>query len=211
MFEIEYKGGNCVSISTKSLKLVSDPNISILGLKNVGVKDAIELATEQRFLSGSPDARLSIEGPGEYEIGDFSIRGIPALRHIDTESDGRNTTIYSMNIGEISLGLVGNIAANLTEDQLEAIGVVDILILPVGGGGYTLDGEQAARLARQIDPKVIFPVHYADKGISYEGHQDGIEPFLEEIGVPAETLDKYRLKNASALPPAMSVIVLKRI
>lgn len=210
MFEIEYKGGNSVVITTKGLKLIADPNLSFVGLKNISVKDALELATEERFATYAPDARLTIEGPGEYEVGDFSIRGIAATRHIDTANEASGTTVYRITLGETRIALLGNIAADLDEDQLEAIGVVDVVIVPVGGGGYTLDGVTAAKLVRQIDPKAVIPVHYADTGVKYEVPQDPLKLFTDELGVSIETVDKYKVKSAAALPPAMTVIEVRR-
>jgi L-ascorbate metabolism protein UlaG (beta-lactamase superfamily) len=208
--EIEYKGGNGLVFATKNSKLVTDPNLSMVGLKDVSVKGAIQLATEPRFLVDAADATLTIEGPGEYEVGDFSIRGVAATRHIDTEAEPSGTTIYRIEVGEIRIALLGNIAANLDEDQLEAIGVVDILVIPVGGGGYTLDSVGAAKLVRQIDPKVVVPVHYAEAGVNYEVPQDSIDLFKTEMGLPVETVEKYKLKSSASLPAALTIIEIKR-
>lgn len=208
MLDIEYKGGNSIVITTKGLKFVVDPNTSILGLKNVNVKDAVVLATESRFLTDSEDSRLTIEGPGEYEVGDASIRGIAAERHID--AGGFGSTIYRMSVGEVRLAVIGNIAANLDEDQLEAIGVVDVVVIPVGGGGYTLDAVNATKLVRQIDPKVVVPVHYAENGVSYEVSQDALKLFIDELGVDVESVEKYKLKSSAGLPPAMMIVEIKR-
>ena len=49
MFELEYKGANCIVVSTKKANVVVDPKLSIVGLKDASVKDAIELATERRL------------------------------------------------------------------------------------------------------------------------------------------------------------------
>lgn len=210
MFDIEYKGGNSVVIVTKGLKLASDPKLSILGLRDVSVKDMVALATEPRFLTEETDVRLVVEGPGEYEMGGFSIRGIAATRHIDNDAEISGTTMYRITIGETRIALLGNIASNLNEDQLEAIGVVDIVVVPVGGGGYTLDSASAARLVRQLDPKVVIPVHYADSGVVYEVPQDSLKLFTDELGVSIETVDKYKLKSITGLPPVMTVIEVKR-
>lgn len=210
MFEIEYKGGNSIVITTKGLKLVSDPKLSVVGLKDQSVKGAVQVATEARFLTEGSEPHLTIEGPGEYEVGSFSIRGIPAARHIDAGSESKASTLYRIDIADVRIALLGNIAANLDEDQLEAVGVVDILVVPVGGGGYTLDGQGAAGLVRQIDPKVVIPVHYADSGVTYEVPQDALKVFTDELGVDVETVDKYKLKSVSVLPPAMTVVEIKR-
>jgi L-ascorbate metabolism protein UlaG (beta-lactamase superfamily) len=208
MFDIEYKGGNTVVIATKKSKLITDPKQSLIGLKDIEPKNMVALATEPRFEVVSEEATIAIEGPGEYEVADFSIRGIPAQRHIDTE--GHGSTMYRVEIGEVRLAILGNIDSKLSEDQLEAIGIVDILVLPVGGGGYTLDATSAAHLARQIDAKVIIPVHYADNGLKYEVPQDEFEVFHKELGGEVENVDKLKVKAASALPPVLTIYKLTR-
>lgn len=210
MFDIEYKGGNGVVIATKKTSLVVDPKLSLVGLKDLSVKDAVELATEARFLLQDGSAKLTLEGPGEYEVGDFAIRGIAAQRHIDTEQDEKQATIYRIEVGDVRIGLLGNIAPTLSEDQLEALGVIDLLIVPVGGTGYTLDATSAATLTRHIDPKVVIPVHYADSALSYEVPQESVDVFTKELAAPVETLAKYKVKSAASLPEVLTTVVLAR-
>ena len=210
MFEIEYKGANSVVISSKKATIVIDPKLSMVGLKDVSVKDAIELATEARFALNSEDAKLVIEGPGEYGVANFDIRGIAAQRHLDTESDPKVSTIYRIECGDVRLAVVGNIYEKLSEAQLEEIGVVDILVIPVGGGGYTLDATGAAAVTSRIDPKVVIPVHYADPAISYEVPQSEFEAFATELGLPVEEMTKLKLKNSSALPATLTIYKLAR-
>lgn len=210
MFDIEYKGGNGIVISTKKLDAVIDPKLSLVGLKDLGVKDALEIATEARFATNNKDVQLAIEGPGDYELGPFSIKGVAAVRHIDTEVDEKISTIYRIEVGEARIALIGNIAPKLDEDQLEALGVVDILIIPVGGGGYTLDATSAAGLVRQIDAKVVIPVHYADSALSYEVPQDTLETFVKELGATVETTSKYKVKTAATLPTSLTIVEITR-
>lgn len=210
MFEIEYKGGNTVTIATKKAIVVTDPKQSLVGLKDLVVKDAIELATESRFALNSAGASLCIEGPGDYEVADFSVKGIPATRHIDTSADEAISTMYRIEVGEARIGLLGNTAGKLSEEQMEELGVIDILILPIGGGGYTLDATSAATITRSIDPKVVIPVHYADDALKYEVPQEGLDTFVKELGAPVEQTVKYKVKAASSLPQVLTVVELSR-
>lgn len=210
MFEVEYKGANCVIVSSKKASIVIDPKLSVVGLKDINVKDSIELATEARFAINSEDAKLVIEGPGEYGVADFDIRGVAAQRHLDTESDPKRSTIYRIERGDIRLAVLGNIYEKLTENQLEEIGIVDVLIVPVGGSGYTLDATGAATVTRQIDPKIVVPVHYADAALKYEVPQSDVETFTAELGAPVEETAKLKLKSATALPPVLTVYKLAR-
>jgi L-ascorbate metabolism protein UlaG (beta-lactamase superfamily) len=129
---------------------------------------------------------------------------------LDTSADEKVSTVYRVEVGDARIALVGNISPKLDEDQLEALGLIDILILPVGGGGYTLDATSAAGLVRQIDPKVVIPVHYADDGLKYEVPQDTLETFVKELGAPVEITAKYKVKSAALLPVVLTVVEITR-
>jgi len=210
MFELEYKGANCITISTKKATIVVDPKLSVVGLKDASVKDTIELATEARFAVNSSDAKLVLEGPGEYGVADFDIRGVAAQRHLDAETDPKASTMYRIEAGDIRVAVIGNIYEKLGEDQLEELGIIDVLVIPVGGSGYTLDATGAAALTRQIDPKVVVPVHYADDALTYEVPQSDLEAFTSELGAPVEEMPKLKLKNAAALPQVLTVYKVTR-
>lgn len=210
MFEIEYKGGNTVVIATKKATIVTDPKTSLVGLKDIVIKDAIEIATEERFATNGPDAKLVIDGPGEYGVSDFDIKGLPVQRHLDSEGQPLLGTMYRIEVGDVRIGLLGNVYEKLHEDQLEELGVLDILILPVGGNGYTLDATGAANIVQRIDPKVVIPVHYDDKALKYEVPQGSLSEFVTELKAPVETVTKFKLKSASALPGSLTLIELTR-
>jgi len=210
MFEIEYKGANCVVISTKKSKLVVDPKISLVGLKDISTKDAVEIATEERFDTKNPEAMLSIESPGEYGIAGFDIRGVAARRHLDDDKSPLISTMYRIEIDDIRIGVIGNIFEKLSEDQLESLGVIDILIIPVGGGGYTLDSVGAASVVRAVNPKVVIPVHYFDDLIKYEVPQAELKDFISELGVPVETMPKYTSKQFLSVPETLSIVEVTR-
>lgn len=211
MFDIEYKGGNGIVLATKKTTVVIDPNLSVIGLKNIKIKNAVELATEARFALNDVEAPLVIEGPGDYEIGDFSIHGVRALRHIDSEADEPISTMYRIEVGDARIAVIGNIGLKLNEEQQEELGIVDILLIPVGGGGYTLDATSAATIVRQIDPKVVVPVHYADSEVQYEVPQDTLDVFLKELAAPIEDVGtKYKVKSLSSIPQVLTVVKLDR-
>lgn len=211
MFEIEYKGGNTVLLTTKKAGVVFDPKLSLLGLKDLAPKDSIQVVTEERFLVDNDSFRLVFDGPGEYEVADVSLKGVPAKRHIDADADTPASTVYRADIDGVKVAILGNIAPTLTDQQLEDIGLVDIAVVPVGGGGYTLDATAASTLVRQLEPKVVIPIHYSDNALKYEVPQDTLEVFTGELGAPVEDGgSKYKLKSASALPQVMTVIKLDR-
>ena len=208
MFDIEYKGGNAVVFSSKKTTIAVDPCLSVLGMKDPKLNDVVELLTESRFRVDDPEVRIIIDGPGEYEVGDFTIRGVAVTRLIDDEKEEKASTAYRLEQGDVSIAVVGNTGPNFSEEQLESLGVVDILVIPVGGGG-TLDATNAASLIRAIEPKMVIPVHYADAALRYEVPQDTLETFVKELGAPVEDVQKLKIKSA-ALPSALTVYSLVR-
>lgn len=211
MFDIEYKGVNAIVFATKKARVVFDPNLAVAGAKNVSVKDSIEVVTEDRFAVTDPAPRLLLNSPGEYEVGDVAISGIPARRHIDTDADGEKSTIYKISVGDVRGVVIGNIQPKLSDDQLEDIGVVDFAIIPVGGSGYTLDAVSASSMVRQLDPKVVIPVHYADSSINYEVPQAGVEDFMKELNANVvEAGLKWRLKKPADLPDSLTVVQISK-
>lgn len=210
MFEVTYRGGNSVVITTKKDELFIDPDQSTHGLKIPNLKKVVQLATEQRFLDEQDTERPALEGPGEYEAGPFEITGFAAPHHVDNDGTIKSTC-YRIVIGDITIGVIGNIQPDLSDEQLEVLGVIDILIIPVGGGGYTLDGREAAGLVRKVEPRVVVPVHYRDSGISYEMPQDDVADFIAEVGAPVEKTAKLKIKTANDLPATLTIYQLDRV
>lgn len=203
--DIEYKGGNCVIISTKQARVVIDPKLSMFGLKDMASKDDFVVATQPDFAVTTNE--VAVDQPGEYEVKGIAIMGVSAQRHIDTS--GKLATMYRISTSDFAIAVVGHVATPLSEDQLEALGVVDVAIIPVGGSGYTLDAHQAVAVVRQLGPKIVIPVHYADKAITYEVPQMELEPFIKELGVPVEQMTKLKLK-AGTLPETLTAYELQR-
>ena len=205
--EFQYYGGNCIKISTKNASFVFDDNLKSLGLKSVTKADSVALFTT--LPAKMPDARLSIVDPGEYEVSEVSIFGIAARGHMD-EVGQKSATIYKLLVDETRICILGHVFPDLNEDQLEAIGIVDILVVPVGGNGYTLDGVDALKMVKKIDPKLVIPTHYEDKDINYEVPQQPLSEALKGLGKePRETLAKFKPKPAD-MSDTLQLLVLER-
>jgi L-ascorbate metabolism protein UlaG (beta-lactamase superfamily) len=205
--ELSYFGANCIRITTKKAQVVVDDNLQKLGLKAVTKPTDISLKTFKEV----PDheARFKIDMPGEYETAGVIIHGVSARSHMDEE--GKNsTTIYTLEADGIRAAILGHIYPELSEDQLEEIGMVDIAVVPIGNSGYTLDAVGALKIIKQIEPKVVIPTHFADKDIKYEVPQVELRDALKNLGMESgETLDKYKYKP-SDLTDAMKLVVLNR-
>lgn len=206
--EIRYHGANCVRLSDKKVVLTVDDNLKQLGVKTVTKPQDIALYTFNATTNKDNPGRFLIDGPGEYEISGVSIKGMPAQAHIDKE--GQNATIYLIKIDNFNIVVLGHIATALDDEQIETLGIVDVLIIPVGNSGYTLDAAEAVSVIKKIEPKIVIPTHFADKAIKYEVPQIDLQQFLEAIGVSEpESSEAFTLKEKE-LGDKTRVIVLKR-
>lgn len=207
--EIENKGANCIAISNKKDSFVTDPGLSKLGLKDQGAGATAILLTQTAFGVNAGDDTLVIDGPGEYEVRDFSIKGIAARRYSEMDDKLLNATVYRLDNDGVSLAIMGHVDPNFSDKQLEDIGVVDVLILPVGGNGYTLDAKAAVDLVRKIEPKIVIPTHYADGDVKYEVPQQPLDDFIKEMGASVEEVPKLKLK-AGVMPVGLTVYKITR-
>ena len=203
--DIQFKGGNCLFISVKKNKIVIDDNLKALGLKQVTGAD-ISLHSNTEIVPVSDDETFAIDGPGEYEVKEISIKGIAARGHMDKKEE-HNATIYRIVAQGIRFVSLGHIYPELSDEDLEAIGVVDVLVLPVGGNGFTMDAEGASKMVKAIEPKIVIPTHYQDKKVKYEVDQQPLDEFLEDLGAQPETTDKLSVKSKD-LPEKLTVYKL---
>jgi L-ascorbate metabolism protein UlaG (beta-lactamase superfamily) len=205
--DLQFYGANCVSVTHKGTRLVIDDNLAELGAKSVLKADDVALFTAAVHEKPAA-ARLVFDSPGEYEVGEISIIGIPARAH--TDEAGQQATMLKLIIGETSVLFTGHIYPELSEAQLEAIGMVDVLVVPVGGNGYTVDPVGALKLIKNIEPKLIIPTHYEDKGLKYPMPQQSLANTLKELGMePKETVGKLKLKPTD-LSDVAQLVVLER-
>jgi L-ascorbate metabolism protein UlaG (beta-lactamase superfamily) len=205
--ELQYYGANCVRIVTKKAAITIDDNLSNLGLKSVTKPGDIALFTGQHSVP-SADVKLVIDRPGEYEVSDTSIQGVAARAHLD--ESGNAATMFKVIGDDIRLVALGHIHPDLSDSQVEALGTVDVLLVPVGGNGYTLDAIGAAKIIKKIEPKLIIPTHFEDKAVKYEVPQAPLGEALKVIAIePKETAPKIKLK-AGELAEMTQLVVLER-
>jgi L-ascorbate metabolism protein UlaG (beta-lactamase superfamily) len=206
--DLQFYGANCIVLGSKQARLVFDDTLQELGGKAIAKEGDIVLYTAAH---GSPAAapKLLIDQPGEYEVSGVSIYGIAARAHIDEEGK-KTATMYKCIFEDMSILVTGHIFPELSDAQLEAIGMVDVMFLPVGGNGYTLDGVGALKLLRKVEPKIVIPTHYDDSSLSFPVPQQPLEQAIKALAMePKETTSKLRLK-ADELSDVTQLIVLER-
>lgn len=189
-----------------------DPFDKKIGLRPPGGKADVVLTTHDHYdhnntgaLSGDP---LVISGPGEYDIKGVFIKGLSAYHDTKEGKDRGRVTIYVFEIEEMKICHLGDFGQDLlSEEQLAEIGDIDILMVPVGGT-YTIDAEGAQKIANQIEPAIVIPMHYHVPGLSIK--LEKVEEFLKTMGVKnPETLARLTLKKKDINPEETKIVVME--
>ncbi|HET7302302.1 MAG TPA: MBL fold metallo-hydrolase [Candidatus Saccharimonadales bacterium] len=206
--DIQFYGANCITFATKQARVVIDDTLADMGAKSVSKPGDIALFTDAHGQSGN-SPKIVIDGPGEYEASGVSIYGIAARSHMD-EAGQKNATMYKLVIDDFKILVTGHIYPELTDKQLEAIGMIDVMVVPIGGNGYTLDGVGALKLVKKVEPKMVIPTHYDDSSLSFPMVQQPLADALKGLAMePKETVAKLKLKAGDLSDVTQLVIVEK--
>lgn len=206
--DIKFYGANTIRLQTKKVGVTIDDNLVSLGQKSVTKEADLSVYTSKQDESKLPKSVFYVDTPGEYEVINVSIKGISAQAHMD-EPGKKNAIIYRLVIDDYKIGVVGHIYPEISDEQLESLGMIDVLIIPVGGHGFTLDGIGALKIIKKIGPSIVIPTHFNDKKIKYEVPQDDIEDVRKVLSMePAEETDVLTLKNRE-FAEGTKLVVLK--
>lgn len=207
---ISWYGYRCVRIEAKEGSVLVDPfDPKEIGLRGPTIKDDLVLvsafAPGKAVLERINDEAFVVSGPGEYECKGIAVHGIQSWADSQQGRELGLSTIYYIVAEGLSVCHLGATGQDkLTDEQLEAIGDPDILIIPVGGQS-ALDAKSAAEIVTQIEPKIIIPVQFAVSGSAYDSEK--LEKFVKEIGLPVEKMDKLRI-TTKVLPVDQTRLVV---
>lgn len=189
---IQFLGLSSFKLTTKDAIVVTDPYGKESGMTPPrGNADIVVLAEKTNplysgfsSLSGEP---FMVDSPGEYDVKGVTVTGIPL------KQEGGYVTVYLIESEDIKILNLTHIKDfNIKEDELEDLGEIDVLLIPVGGESV-IDASRAAKIVNQIEAKIVIPSHFADPALTLK--LDTIEHFIKEMGGKAETLDKIILKK----------------
>lgn len=164
---------------------------------------------ETSYVEGVKDYEFLIDSPGEYEISDIFIFGLPTFHDAEEgKARGRNTA-FLIEDHDFSILHLGSLGHELPQATMERIGDVDVLMIPVGGN-YVIDAETASKVISSLEPGIVIPMHYKTSDSKYEKDLAELKEFLEEMGAQESVTKKSELdlKTASNVPDETKIIVL---
>ncbi len=208
--QIYWQGYSSIRIETKqgdqSCILMTDPfqNESAMRLPRATEPDLLLLSNQDKKIfnvdgvAGSP---FTISEPGEYEVGGVFVYGVqdPAA-----DQGVKRPLIYRIEAEDMSIAFLGGLNRALTDKEIESLGNIDILILPVGGG-EVFDAKAASKTMSQIEPRIVIPVHYHIGGIKTK--LGTVDQFCSSLGV-CKREDVNKLKISKKDLPAEDVLIM---
>lgn len=210
--EITFLGHSSFKLRGKQASVVTDPFDNSIGLKFPKVDaDIVTISHDhgdhnaKNLVEGDP---FVLEGPGEYEIKGVKIVGVASF-HGEKEGKERiPNTIYNIKIDGINVCHLGDFGQkSLSAEQQEALGNVDILLIPTGGI-YTIDAQTAAEISASLEPKIAIPMHFLDEKSSVK--LDPVEKFLKEMGTEDVAKEIKLTITKDKLPAEQSVVLLEK-
>ena len=146
-----------------------------------------------------------ITGPGEFEIGGVFITGVQTNGHSKKNDDELRNTLYVFDYDGITVAHLGDLKQVPSQTQVEALGAVNVALVPVGGGGG-LNAAKAAEVISLLEPNIVIPMHYATKDAKLK--LDSLDKFLKEMGLGATEPEDSIKVTRTGLPQETRVVVL---
>lgn len=210
---ISWHGLTMCKIGAKETTVVVNPFDASIGLTPLRPKaEIVALSAPQdkahSNIKAVKDDPFVISGPGEYEIAGVSVQGLQTFHDNKQGKDAGLNNIYVIDIEGVKVCHVGYLGHELTDKQLEKIGDVDILLIPVGGGDG-LDTKKAVAVTGQIEPRIVIPINYKIPKVKTK--LSPLDPFLKEMGATgAEPTNKLSLRKSSLPSEETEVVVLNK-
>lgn len=174
--QITWQGSTCFTISTKKATIITDPNdpkkeADIVTASNPDIRALAE---------NIPSKPRIVDWPGEMEVKDVFVIGIPTAK--PTKEIPDPPLIFVVQASGIMICHLDGLKSKLEVEQLERVGDIDILILPIDKEG--LDSAKAKEVMEQIDPRVIIVMSEDDEQKA---------KFFESIGREPELLSELKI------------------
>ena len=208
--EITWYGLNCFRLVERGMAaVVTDPYDPSVGLTLP--RPRADIVTVSRddpactYTRGVRGPFRVLNTPGEYEIGGVFITAIPTYADKKKGAVRGLNTIFHFDYDGLTVCHLGHLGHVPTQAQVEALGTVDVLLVPVGGDGGLTPAE-ASEVVSLLEPSIIIPMRYKLPGLTIR--LGTLNRFLKEMGVE-KVEPQGSLKVArNRLPSETEVVVL---
>jgi L-ascorbate metabolism protein UlaG (beta-lactamase superfamily) len=213
--EITWYGHSCFRLTERNYAtVVTDPfDSKAIGYDALKLRSDIVTVSHDAPGHNNPDAVKGtshvIDGPGEFEIGGVFITGVQsdsgASGKKRSKDDSPRNTIYVFDYDGITVAHLGDLKQTPTQSEIESLGTVNVVLVPVGGGGG-LNAAKAAEIISLIEPNLVIPMHYATPATKVS--LDSLNKFIKEMGLTKPATQSSLKVTRSSLPNETHVVVL---
>lgn len=208
--ELSWIGHSCFRMRGRDLTVITDPVPASLGYGTTRLQaDLVTISHSEanhRALDAIGGEPRVLEGPGEYEIGGALIVGVATPRPAGQPRTAPRNTAYLIELDDITVCHLGDLAAPLTTEQVAVVKDADVLLLPIGGG-CTINASQAVEVVAQVEPRYVIPMHYrtplVDLGL------ESAERFCHELGQAQPTIQPRLNVTRGSVPEALTLVLLE--
>jgi len=210
--EITWYGHSCFRLTERNYAtVVTDP----FDHKAVGY-DALKLKAEIVTVSHDAPGHSNVDavkgtthvltGAGEFEIGGVFITAVQTVGAGKKSKEKTRNTLYVFDYDGITVAHMGDMQDTPTQSEVEALGTINVLLVPVGGGS-SLNAAKAAEIVSMLEPNLVIPMHYStpDAKVSL----DSLNKFLKEMGLSKLDAQPSLKITRSGLPDETKVVVLE--
>ncbi|MDD5466308.1 MAG: MBL fold metallo-hydrolase [Anaerolineales bacterium] len=210
--EIVWYGHSCFRLSERGMaSVVTDPyDHQVVGYESLKLKaDIVTVSHEapgHSYVTAVKGKSHTLTGPGEYEIGGVFITGVQTNGYGKRVTDEPRNTLYVIDYNGVTVAHLGDLRRVPSQTEIEALGTVDVALVPVGGGGG-LNAAKAAEVVSLLEPGIVIPMHYqtADTLLKLASP----DRFIKEMGLASEEkLDSLKV-TSSSIPEETRVVLLK--
>lgn len=213
--DITYLGHSSFLLKSKQVTVVTDPyDDSMLGFKFPKVSaDIVTVSHEHKdhnMTSAVSEVKHVFSGAGEYEAMGVSMISIPTFHDKFEGKERGSNNVFVFEMDGLRIAHLGDLGHRLSEKQVDKIGEIDILFLPVGDF-YTIGPDVAVDVMGDIDPFVTIPMHYKIDGMNEELFKElkDVKAFLGSAGLVAESLPRLSI-NKDTMGEDSRVVVLEK-
>ena len=214
---ITYHGHSAFKLKGKRGTVITDPYTKEVGFELPTTSADIVTISHDHFDHNAGDqirgtARREkpfiIDRPGEYEIGGISVFGVPAFHDAVKGAERGKSTIFTILLDDLRICHLGVLGHELTQELVDDIGSVDVLLVPVGGT-FSIGPAQAVKVIRALEPSIVVPMHYRTEAHDQTAFAEllGVEAFLKEYGIDASPEAKLEVEYGN-LPEETEITVL---
>ena len=209
--EIVWYGHSCFRFIERGMAaVVTDPfDNEVIGYEPLKLRADIVTVSHDapghNFTSVVKSANHKLVGPGEYEIGGVFITGVQTDTNNKKNANKAANTLFLFDFDGLTIAHLGDLNQVPSQSEVEALGTVNVALVPVGGGNG-LNAAKAAEVISLLEPNIVIPMHYASPSGKLE--LDPLSKFLKEMGLTSqETVPSLKITR-SGMPEETKVVIL---